>query len=307
MELFTHSRSAGPASSVELEPIRPLGPRPARRSPPGRGEIVLVFAGKGGVGKSMVATNVAVALGRSTTQRVALVDLDLQFGDVALMLGMERYDQSMEVLAHEGELVDARLLDQVMVPGPAGIRALLAPPAPELAELITPLALRAILREVARAHDVVVIDGPAHLDEQTLEVIEIADQLLVITSSSMAAVKDTRIMLRLLRSLGVEMDRVSVVLNHTRARSTLTKEDIEERLRMRVRTQLPFEHRIVDDAVDRGTPFVVGEPESEIAARVAWLAGYLSPGSGGADEPPEPPRAHAFRRRFSLGRREQPA
>ncbi|MFN2568268.1 MAG: CpaE family protein, partial [Candidatus Dormibacteria bacterium] len=299
--------------AVVAEPIPPLTPHRRRRTPAGRGEAFLVFAGKGGVGKSMVATNLAVALRMATQKATALVDLDLQFGDIGLMLGVEHHSESIEILAHHGELVDQELLTRVMVSGPEGVRALLAPEAPELAELITPPALRAILRELRRSVDFMLIDGPAQLNEQILEVIDIADHILVVTSFSLTAVKDTRIMITLLRSLGVDMDRISVILNQTRARSTLLREDVEERLGMRIRTQLPFEHRIVDDAIDRGRPFVVGEPEAEITRRVHALAAFLATPvaadhtDGAATNGPARMRMHPFRRRFGVGRREQPS
>jgi len=305
-------RPRQPTTVVATEPILPLIPQRRRRTPPGRGEIFLVFAGKGGVGKSMVASNLAVALRIDTGRGVALVDLDLQFGDMALMLGLEHHSESIEELAHHGELVDQTLLSQVMVPGPEGVQALLAPEAPELAELITPPALRAILRELRRSYEFTVIDGPAHLDEQTLEVIDVADHIIVVTSFALTAVKDTRIMVKLLRSLGVDRDRISIVLNQTRARSTLLPEDVEERLGCRVRTQLPFEHRIVDDAVDRGLPFVMNEREAEITRRLHRLGAFMS--APATDDQPLPAEGagrtsvplHPFRRRFGIGRREQP-
>lgn len=290
----------GAPSTLPAEPP-PLVSSRRRRAPPGRAEIFLVLAGKGGVGKSVTACNLAVALRQDSGRRVALLDLDLQFGDVALMLGVGEHRPSIETLAHHGELVDDELLRGAMVPGPEGVEALLAPPSPELAELVTPGSLRAILRVMGRWHDHIVVDGPAHLDDQTLEVIELADHIVVVTSFSVTAVKDTRILLTVLHAMGVDRHRISLVLNQTRARTTLLPEEIEERLRGRIRTRLPFEHEVVDDSIDAGIPFVISRPDSEISRRIHSLARFLAATDGVEER--SPAGRHPFRRRFWLGRR----
>ena len=113
----------------DSEPIAPVRPRLPRRRPGGNAELVVVFSGKGGVGKSLIATNLAVALA-ADGERVALVDLDLQFGDVAVMLHVESHATAIDALAQQGDQIDADFIEEVMATGPEGVRALLAPSEP---------------------------------------------------------------------------------------------------------------------------------------------------------------------------------
>ena len=217
-----------PSSMAEAEPIQPVRPRPARRTA-GRADLVVVFSGKGGVGKSLIATNLAVALAGDGS-RVALVDLDLQFGDVGVMLHTEGHPTAINSLAQQGEQVEAEFIEEVMATGPAGVRALLAPASPEFADLVNTANVRAILRELAKGYDHVVVDTPAHLEERNLEAFEMAEQIIVVSSYSLASIKDTKVTLKLLQSLGIAKERLCVVLNQTNAKVGFPRSEVEENL-----------------------------------------------------------------------------
>jgi MinD-like ATPase involved in chromosome partitioning or flagellar assembly len=292
---------APPATEPEQDPIQPLRSRPARRRTRGHAELTVIFSGKGGVGKSLIATNLAVALA-AEGEKAAIVDLDLQFGDVAVMLHAESHPTGIDALAQQGEQVDPEFIDEVMATGPEGVRALLAPASPEFADLVNTANLRAILRELAKEYDFIVVDTPSHLEERSLEAIEMADQIVVVTSFNFAAIKDTKVTLKLLQSLGVDKDKISVVLNQTRAKVSFQRSEVEESLRFRVLTVLPFEPRL-DDFVDEGQQIVTVEPKAEFSKQFRLLVDHIR---GGGDDTPdkEPDRARsgAHRRRFSLGR-----
>jgi len=295
-----------PAVAAEPEePMQEIIPRRPRRAGRTRGEIFLVYSGKGGVGKSMIATNLAVGLSIDTGARVALVDLDLQYGDAGVMMQVDKHLTSIEDLAQHGEVVDPEVLQEVLATGPASVRVLLAPASPELADLVTTANLRAILRELGKTHDYIVVDAPAHLEERTLEVIEQADQILVVTAFNVTAVKSTRVALKLFQSLGVEMDRIAIVLNQSRQKVTFARGDIEQLLRFRVLVQLPFDTR-VDESIDHGQPLVMSEPRSEMSKQFRALVDYLTPDAAETDRAHADDRARvpASRRRFSLGRRQ---
>jgi pilus assembly protein CpaE len=293
--------AAPPAAEPEPEPIQPVRPRPVRRRSRDHAELVVVFSGKGGVGKSLIATNLAVALA-ADGERAAIVDLDLQFGDVAVMLHAESHPTAIDALAQQGEQVDAEFIEEVMATGPEGVRAVLAPASPEFADLVNTANLRAILRELAKEYDHIVVDTPSHLEERNLEAIEMADQIVVVTSFNLAALKDTKVTLKLLQSLGVDRDKICVVLNQTRAKVSFQRSEVEESLRFRVLTVLPFEPRL-DDFIDNGQQIVTAEPKAEFSKQFRLLVDHIA---GGDDDTPakEPERARARvnRRRFSLGR-----
>lgn len=291
---------AAPVPPGGAEPIQPVRPRLPRRGA-GRADLVVVFSGKGGVGKSLVATNLAVALAEAGDQ-VALVDLDLQFGDVSVMLHTENHPTAIDSLAPQGEQVDGEFIDEVMATGPGGVRALLAPQSPEFADLVNTANLRAILRELGKGYDHVIVDTPAHLEERSLEAIEMADQIVVVSSFSVTSVKDTKVTLKLLTSLGIPKERLCVVLNQTRAKVSFSRSEVEENLRFRAVTVLPYEPR-VDDCIDTGRPFISAEPKSEMAKQLQVLFDHVIGRSGPAeDTEPERQRARPNRRRFSLGR-----
>jgi len=296
------------SAAPEAEPIQELVPRRrAPRTAATRGDVFVVFSGKGGVGKSVIATNVAVALSIDTGARVALVDLDLQYGDVAVMLHVENHLTSIEDLAQQGEQVDGEFLDEVLAVGPEDVRVLLAPSSPEFADLVTTANLRSIFRELGKAYDFIVVDSPAHLEERILEVIETADHILLVTAFNVTAVRSTRITLKLLHSLGIEPDRIAIILNQTRPKVTFERAEVEEILRFRVLAQMPYEPRI-DDSVDNGRPLVIAEPKADMTRQFHTLVDYLAPAQraeapdDGRSQPRAQPRA-VSRRRFSLGRR----
>jgi pilus assembly protein CpaE len=271
-----------------------------------RAMVVVAFSGKGGTGTSMVATNLAVTLAGGARGRAALVDIDLQFGDAASMLRVENHQQSLADLAPKGDDIESDLLDRVLATGPAEVRVLRAPATPELAETIAAADLRSIIRATARAHQFVVIDTPSAIDERVLEVFELADRVLLVTSYNLSAVRGTKTTLLLLEALGVDPERIDVVLNHTRPRTNYRREDIEVILGRPVIDDLPYDQR-VDASLDSGTPIVLAEPDAELARRLVALAQIFpapaatTTGNDPVEVPaPAPP---VYRRRFSLGRR----
>jgi pilus assembly protein CpaE len=275
------------------------------RAPRGRATVVVAFSGKGGTGTSMVATNLAVVLARAAGGRAALVDVDLQFGDAAGMLHVENHLLSIADLAAHGDDIESSLLDDVLATGPAELRVLRAPSSPELAETVSAAGLRSIIRATARTHDFVVVDTPSHIDERVLETFELADRLLLVASYNLSAVRGTKATLLLLEALGVDPDRVDVVLNHTRPHASYRREDFEEILGRRVLVDLPYDPR-VDPSLDSGTPIVLAQPRAELARRLVALAELIAPPARATEHAevdlpaPAPP---TYRRRFSLGRR----
>jgi pilus assembly protein CpaE len=265
-----------PEEEALIEQPRKRVRRPGRT----KADTVLVFSGKGGVGKSVIATNLAVALSARGV-KVALIDLNLQYGDVGVLLHVESHPTSIESLAQQGEQIDREYLDEVMATGPEDVRVLLAPASPEFADLVTAASLRAILRELSRGFDYVIVDSPAHIEERVLEVMEVADQILVVSSFNITSVKDTKVTLKLLQSLGIEGDRIAVVLNQIHPKVGFPRDEIEKSLRREVLAHLPYDARI-DESIDNGRPAVIGEPRSEFIKQLRVVVDFLTPEEGAA-------------------------
>jgi pilus assembly protein CpaE len=241
-----------------------------------RGEVFLVFSGKGGVGKSIIASNLAIALGMETGARVALVDLDLQFGDIGVLLNLD-HSRSITDLADAAASNDPEFIQDVLANGPEGVQVLLAPISPELADLVTADHLRTIMQELQRTFDFIVVDTASHLAELNLEAIELATRVIVVTALNIPAIKDTKLTLKVLESLNVEPDRILLALNRSDAHSEFNKEAVENNLRFPIALQIPHDPKAVSTSVNRGAPFVSANPEAEISRSIRELVSQLVP------------------------------
>ncbi|HWF57697.1 MAG TPA: P-loop NTPase [Candidatus Dormibacteraeota bacterium] len=261
---------------------QPAPPAHSRAEPGGApARLVAVFSGKGGVGTSIVAANLATLLAQDGAT-VALVDLDLQYGDQGVLLHLEAHPASIETVVGAGETVDAGSVARALATSAAGVHVLLAPSRPEAGDLVTAADLEAILGELSRQHDHVVVDCPAHLEERIVGVLEAADHILLVSSFGITSVKDAKTTLRLLQSLGIEPARVALLLNRTRPRDSSPEEEIARALRFPVLATLPFEARM-DESVESGRPLVAIEPRGEFSKRLGVVAGHVArPRDGGA-------------------------
>ena len=262
------ARSSAGAARAAVPTAPASVPQPAVAA----ARTVVVFSGKGGVGTSVIATNLATALAVRGT-RVALVDLDLQYGDVGVLLHLEAHPVTIDMLA-QGGCIDAGVVDDALATSAEGVRALLAPASPESSDLVSAAALEAILAQLSATHDYVVVDCPSHLEERVVGVLEVADQILLVCSFGITSVKDAKVTLRLLQSLGVEPGRVSLVVNQTRPRISFPAEGIAGALRFPILATLPYEPRM-DAGVDSGRPLVVSEPRSGFARQLAVVADHV--------------------------------
>ncbi|MBV8301836.1 MAG: response regulator [Candidatus Dormibacteraeota bacterium] len=257
------------------------------------GEVIVLFSGKGGVGKTLLATNLAVALASATKARICLVDLDLQFGDVGVMLNLD-HSRSITDVVDAGDTLDQDMLNDILATGPAGVRILLAPISPELADLVGAEHVRSVMGELRKRFDYIVVDTSSHLAEFDLEVIEMAHHIIVLTSLTIPSIKDAKLSLKVLESINIDPSAIMLVVNSDNSHSDFNRESIEQNLRHPVALQLPHEPRPVGDSINRGAPFVALHPETEITRAVQQLASLLVPeqlaaaaagaASGGGDD-----------------------
>ncbi|MGH7722938.1 MAG: AAA family ATPase [Candidatus Dormibacteria bacterium] len=267
---------------AKTNPAQPEAPPPPRSSGPA--EVILVFSGKGGVGKTLIATNLAVSLAEHTAGRVALVDLDLQFGDVGVMLNLD-HSRSITELVDGSSGIDDESLREVLASGPAGIKVLLAPISPELADLVTAEHVRGLIAELRKSFDFVVVDSSSHLTEFNLEVIELAQRVLVITALTIPAIKDAKLTLKVLESLSVDTEKTMLVVNRVDGYADFNQESIEQSLRVAVAVQVPHDPRVIGDAITRGLPFVTAHREAEVSRALRELVSQIVPEPAAAAAP----------------------
>jgi MinD-like ATPase involved in chromosome partitioning or flagellar assembly len=285
-------------SAARAQPQPPQLGKQTEQPERAAGRTVLVFSGKGGVGKSVVATNLATALAVRGAL-VALVDLNLQYGDVGVLLHLEAHPTTIDALAQHGDEVSPSSLDDALATSAEGVRVLLAPASPESSDLVTASTLEAILNQLSRTYDYVVVDSPPHLEERVVGVMEVADQILLVSSFGITSVKDTKVTLRLLQSLGIEPNRVALVLNQTRPRISFQAEEIERALRFPILSNLPYEARM-EECVDSGRPLVVNEPRSSFSRQLALIVDHVGRAQARDSQPKV--RRHAAKWRLRLRR-----
>lgn len=205
----------------------------AEAAPTKAGKTVAVFSPKGGVGRTSVAVNLAVAIRMATGKKVALVDCSLLFGDVGIMLNLNASKTISDLIPVIASL-DVDLLNSVMVDHITGVKVLMAPSRPELAELVHAEHLRRIL-SVLKAHfDYLVIDTHPSFEDTTLAALDLADQILVLTTLEMPAIKNIKLFLEVADALHYSNDKLMLVLNRADSTGGIDVHDIEESIRFKV-------------------------------------------------------------------------
>ena len=250
-------------------------------------QVIAVFSPKGGVGRTTLATNLALALRKETNQRVALVDANLQFGDVGVLLNLNPKNRSV-LDAVEGGEPDRDIIESVIVDHSTGIRVLLAPPSPEGADLVTAAYLRKIVEMLRENHDWVIVDLPSGLNDHTLGVLDAADQILVVAALEITTIKNVRLFLEVADQLDYERSKIRLVINRSDSSQGIRIGDVEASIRRPIEGTVVSDGRLAVLAVNRGVPFVVSHPESPLARDVTNLARTLA---GDAASPKTDPSA----------------
>jgi pilus assembly protein CpaE len=270
---------------TQFESTLPAVPAPAAAADGGDHQVIAVFSPKGGAGRTTIATNLAVALHRDTGARVCLVDANLQFGDVGVLLNLNPKDRSIAEAVETGE-PDGDIIDSVVVDHSTGIRVLLAPPTPEGADLVTPAYMRTIIEHLRTGHDFVVIDLPSGLSDLSLAVMDAADTILVLTALEITTIKNVRLFLELTEQLEYARSKVRLVVNRADAAQGIRIADVEASVRRPINSTIVSDGRLSVLAVNRGVPFVVSHPDSVLSRDVTKLARSLAGDAGAAQDQP---------------------
>ena len=252
---------------------RPGRPRPGEDN--GEHEVIAVFSPKGGAGRTTIATNLALALQKETGGRVCLVDANLQFGDVGVLLNLNPKNRSM-LDAVEGGEPDGDIIDSVLIDHSTGIRVLLAPPTPEGADLVTPAYLRRMVDHLRETHNYVVVDLPSALNDHSLTVMDTADQIVVLTALEITTIKNVRLFLEVADQLEYDRSKIRLVINRSDSAQGIRIADVEASIRRPIDGQIVSDGRLAVLAVNRGVPFVVSHPEGALSRDIVKLARTLA-------------------------------
>jgi len=277
-ELISAIRRAGQMAQMEKSKAARVQAVPIAGLPGGaaafggpRGKIVVVYSPKGGTGCTTLAVNLALALNSNDT-KVALVDGNLQFGDVAMFVNEQGKNTVLDLAPRADEL-DAEIVEEVMVKHAAtGLHILAAPSRPEYAEKVSSGQFSKMLEYLTQIYSYVIVDTAPILTDPILATIDISDIIVLVTTQDIPALKNSRLFLDLLQNLGVQRDRVMFIVNRFDKKVNITPERIADNLKQEVVLVIPSDEATAVKAVNRGVPFVLDNKNQPIARGVFSLA-----------------------------------
>ncbi|HRQ25153.1 MAG TPA: AAA family ATPase, partial [Anaerolineales bacterium] len=240
-------------------------------APSTNGKIITVYSPKGGTGCTTVAVNLAIALNNEDT-RAVLVDANLQFGDVAIFMNEHGKNTVLELAPRVAEL-DTEVVEEILIRHEAsGIRVLPAPQRPESAEEVSADQFLQVLQFLQRMYSYVVVDTSSILNDVTLATIDASDVIVLITTQEIPAIKNARLFLDLLQTMGIGKERTVFSMNRFDKRIAITPERVSENLKHEVAAVIPLDEKVAITAVNRGVPFMLESKSQPIGKGILSLA-----------------------------------
>lgn len=244
-------------------------------APPPKGATIIVVLGtKGGAGASTIALNLALALQEESKEKIGLVDANLEFGDLGVMLNLPT-NRTIADLAGSDVDIDEELLNGVMATHTSGVRVLLAPARPEMAELITPEVLKKGMGVMKRMFDYIVIDLWKSFQESMIYLLDAADHILLVSTSDIPAIKNAKLFFELADQLGYPSDKTTFVLNKEDGRSGVNVKDIQASIKHSIRAVIGKDEKTALFSLNHGTPFVTTQRALPISQSITSLARFF--------------------------------
>lgn len=243
--------------------------------PVAQGTVITVFGAKGGIGKTTIASNLAVALAMEAHQTVALVDMDTRFGDVAITMDIP-VERSIADLARNLDNVDRNSLKEYLVRHESGVYILPAPTRPSDWRNLTSSHIRDVVDVLSQTHDFVILDTPGTFNEIVAAAIEVGTMILLITTLDMASIKDTVLALEMLHErFGEDDERIKVVLNRAGMDTGVREKDVERTLDTELWWRIPQDNEVMK-AAQLGRPIVMSRPNSKVSVEIREIARALA-------------------------------
>jgi pilus assembly protein CpaE len=231
--------------------------------------IIAVLGPKGGTGKTLIATNLAVALAQRDAN-VVLVDLDLQFGDIGLALGLSP-ERTMYDLMKAGPPFDHEKLDRHLIRHSSGVKVLIAPTRPDQASAVSIDFLRDVYASLRTMCDAVIVDTPPGFTPEVIATIDVSGEVCMVGMLDSLSLKNTKLGLETLDLMGYDTERVSLVLNRSDSRVGITADDVSTIVGRPPDVFIPSD-REIPRSINEGTPIVAAKPQSGAAKAFRGLA-----------------------------------
>jgi pilus assembly protein CpaE len=236
-----------------------------------QGKVITVYSPKGGTGCTTIAVNLALALHNEDT-RTTLVDGNFQFGDVAVFINEQGKNTIVDLATRVNEL-DPEIVEGVMLKHAAsGVHVLAAPSRPEHSEKVNGDQFAQLIDYLRQMYAYVVIDTTPSLSDITLSAIDKSDVIVLVTTQDIPSIKNARLFLDLLQTIGIERERIVFSMNRYDKRIAITPERIGDNLKQPVAAVIPLDERVVVPAVNRGVPFILENKTQPSARGILSLA-----------------------------------
>lgn len=239
------------------------------------GSVIVTFSPKGGSGCSTIAVNLAVSLAKSGHNTV-LLDGSLQFGDVAVMLNMKELTSVVDLTARASEL-DTDLISSVVQLHRTELNVLLAPPRPEMAEVVTDEHVKSLMDTLRTMYDFIVIDTSSSLNDVTLALLDAADRIILVARQSLPSLKNVSRFLNLAESLEYEQSKIWLVVNRVSDKQGISVKNISSTLKRPIAMVIPDDEAVVSGAANQGVPLVTGSNQKRpVSIALSKLADHVA-------------------------------
>jgi len=265
MAIEERSKAPAPFSAAAL-----IGAPGGNGTHPVRGQVITVYSPKGGTGCSMIATNLAVALHSGQTPTL-LIDGNLQFGDVAVMLNEQVKNSIFDLTSHVDELDPDFIRDVVTTHQPSGLQILGCPPNLEAAMGVDSEHFGKLIQYLATLYTYVIVDTASYLTDVVQAALEYSDHIVLITTQEIPSIKSCNLFLNLANDSGLR-DRITFVMNRFDKRIAINPEKVSESLHLPINCVIPLEEKIVTNSINRGLPFVEENRTYPISKLILTLA-----------------------------------
>jgi pilus assembly protein CpaE len=234
------------------------------------GKIIVVYSPRGGVGRTMVSTNLALALQTEDTPTV-IVDAALQFGDVSACLNLQTRNSLVDLVDQVGEL-DTDLVDRIAVHHPSGLKVVAAPGRPEQAEAVQGAQISKVIHFLATMFQYVVVDTSSALNESTIGAIDSSDIVVLVGAPDLPTIKNLRMFFDLSEALNLTPQKIVLIMNRMDKRYGISAEKVADLLKQPIMAQIPLDDRVVPLSTNNGEPLILQDRTKPVARAILEMA-----------------------------------
>jgi len=226
-----------------------------------KAQIVSFFSAKGGVGKSVLALNSSLIIHEKFNKKVLLIDLDLQFGDIALMVNKQN-EMTIKEMFDDSPITSIEDMKPYLFKYKENCDMLFAPKDPESAEYISKEQIKSILEILKKHYDIIIIDTGVNYDEVTLNALDLSDQVIIVSSLEVTGLKNTKLSLRVMQSLNYDSSKVKLLVNMAQDKFGVTKANVQKAFTFEVIGYIPEDIKLVRNSINTGVPLIASKNSS---------------------------------------------